>query len=396
MEDQRADTIPAEEAFRQAVAMHERGELDHAEQIYRAILDVNSSDTGSLYNLGILCFQRARYPDALLLLREVVTKLPDLAMAHNAMAIALRHLDRLDEAEASCREALRVAPEYAEAHNTLGDTLTALGRFVEAEACCREALRLKPDYAEAHNNLGIVLISLGRPQEAEICCREALRLSPGSARAQLNLSAALVALGRPEEAETSCREALRINPGTAEAHLNLGTILVGLGRLEEAECSYREAVDLNPGNAVAHMSLGHALFLQKRRGEAAAHFGRAVVLKPSDQEALSAWFHERQHICQWDDYYEIEARVRNATGGSPSHGTAFAFLALSSTPDEQLGLARRVSAKFSVPNAAALPRKQPTTGRIRLGYLSRDFNTHAVAYLVTGVIEHHDRGGFEV
>ena len=397
MENQQADTIAAAEAFRQAVAMHERGQLDHAEQIYRAILDVNSNDTGSLYNLAILCFQRARYSDALLLLREVVSKLPDLAMAHNSLAIVLRHLTRLEEAEASCREALRIAPEYAEVYNTLGDTLAALGRFAEAEACCREALRLQPEYAEAHTNLGMVLTALGRPDEAEICCREALRLNPGNGRAQLNLSATLAALGRPEEAEICCREALRLNPGAAEAHLSLGTVLIALNRLEEAESCYRQAVHLSGANFAAHMSLGNALLLQRKRTEAAAHFGQAVSLKPDDQEALSAWFHERQHLCDWSDYGGIEVRVRSAVGGEPSPGTAFGFLALSSTPEEQLRLARRVATKLAPREIALLPRRQPRMGdRIRLGYLSRDFYYHATAFLLTGLIEQHDRRGFEV
>ncbi len=155
-------------------------------------------------------------------------------MAHNALAIALRHLDQLDEAEASGREALRIAPDYAEAHNTLGDTLAALGRFVEAEACCREALRLKPDYAEAYNNLGIVLISLGRPQEAEIACRAALRLKPGDKLALHNLSTALIALRRLGEAAACCREVLHLEPENAAAQRNLFTTLSLQQEISEA------------------------------------------------------------------------------------------------------------------------------------------------------------------
>ena len=34
-------------------------------------------------------------------------------------------------------------------------------------------------------------------------------------------------------------------------------------------------------------------------------------------------------------------------------------------------------------------------GRIRIGYLSADFRAHAVAYLMAGVFEHHDRKRFE-
>ena len=52
------ETAPPEEVFRRATALHEQGSLDQAEQLYRAILHGNPNDLGSLYNLGILCFQR--------------------------------------------------------------------------------------------------------------------------------------------------------------------------------------------------------------------------------------------------------------------------------------------------------------------------------------------------
>ncbi|MGC2201669.1 MAG: tetratricopeptide repeat protein [Stellaceae bacterium] len=187
MQSQPSPAFAAEEVFYQAVALHEQGRLEEAEQLYRAILRGDEDHLGALHNLGMLCFQRSDYDGAVAFTREVVQQRPDMATAYCTLGIALRRLGRLAEAEACCREALRLTPTYAEAHNTLGDTLAALGRFTEAEACCREALRLTPTYAEAHNNLGAVLLSLGRPHEAEICCREAMRLKPGNPTALHNL-----------------------------------------------------------------------------------------------------------------------------------------------------------------------------------------------------------------
>jgi predicted O-linked N-acetylglucosamine transferase (SPINDLY family) len=44
-----------------------------------------------------------------------------------------------------------------------------------------------------------------------------------------------------------------------------------------------------------------------------------------------------------------------------------------------------------------LPRRHPRPGeKIRVGYLSADFRHHAVALLIAGLIEHHDRRSFEV
>jgi tetratricopeptide (TPR) repeat protein len=185
--DEPARPVAAEQAFRQAEALHSQGKLKQAEKLYRAILSGDAGHLGALNNLGIMCFQLGDYKSALTFTRDVIRQRPDSPAAYNTLAIIVKLAGRLVQAESYCREALRLAPAYAEAHNTLGDTLAALGRFAEAEACCREALRLIPNYVDAHNNLGIVLLSLGKPEEAEIHFREALRLKPGNAVALHNL-----------------------------------------------------------------------------------------------------------------------------------------------------------------------------------------------------------------
>jgi tetratricopeptide (TPR) repeat protein len=233
--EQLGAAVSVETGFEQARSLHAQGKLDQAEQLYRAVLQADRTHIGSLHNLGILCLQRGQYDDTIPLTREVVRLRPDLPVAHLTLAVALRHLGRLEEAEMCCREALRLAPNYAKAHNTLGAVLTALRRWKEAGACCREALRLQPEYAEAHNNLGTALTALGRLDEAELCCREALRLKPRSAAAHNTLGGVLTALRRWKEAEACYREALRLQPEYAVADNNLGTALTALGRLDEAQ-----------------------------------------------------------------------------------------------------------------------------------------------------------------
>lgn len=185
--DQQGRPVAAEEAFRQAEALHIQGKLKQAEKLYRAILSGDAGHLGALNNLGIVCFQLGDYKSAVTFTCDVIRQRPDSPTAYNTLAIIVKRAGRLVQAESYCREALRLAPAYAEAHNTLGDTLAALGRFAEAEACCREALRLIPNYVDAHNNLGLVLLSMGKPEEAEIHFREALRLKPGNAVAFHNL-----------------------------------------------------------------------------------------------------------------------------------------------------------------------------------------------------------------
>jgi len=312
-------------------------------------------------------------------------------------ATALCGENRLDEAESLYRAILKVDPANIGALHNLATVCIQQCRGQEAVELLRELLRQRSDLAVAHHTLGIALRHLGRVQEAEICCRETLRLEPEYAEAHNTLGDTLTALGRYREAESCCREALRLNPHYPEAHTNLGNALGFLGRVDEAGISFREALRLKPHNPVAYNNLGNVLIHQGKLVEAADAFGRASALRPDDADALALWFHLKQRICDWSDYREHEAKILNGTTHQPLAGMAFNLLGISSTAKRQFGYARQVAATLSVPASAKFAHTAPRSGeKLRLGYLSSDFRALPTAFLIAGVIEHHDRQGFEV
>ena len=317
--------------------------------------------------------------------------------AYFERATALHAENRLDEAENLYRAILKLDPADIGSLHNLATLCIQQRRIQEAVELLREVLRYRPDLAVAHHTLAIALRHLGRVQEAEVCCREALRLEPEYAEAHNTLGDTLTALGRYREAERCCREASRLNPHYPEAHSNLGNALRFLGRVDEAEISFREALRLKPHNPVAYNNLGNVLIHQGKLVEAADAFGRASALRPDDTDALAFWFHLKQRICDWSDYREHEAKILNGTRQQLLAGMAFNLLGISSTAERQFGYACQVAATLSVPASAKFAHAAPRSGeKLRLGYLSSDFRALPTAFLIAGVIEHHDRQGFEV
>jgi protein O-GlcNAc transferase len=75
----------------------------------------------------------------------------------------------------------------------------------------------------------------------------------------------------------------------------------------------------------------------------------------------------------------------------------FAFLSVSDLASAQLQCARTYMALEAAPVGSDLCAAEPYGHeRLRVGYLSGDFRDHALAYLMTGVFEQHDRGRFEI
>ena len=189
------------------------------------------------------------------------------------------------EAEGIYGEIVKAKPDFAEAHNNLGVALKALDRPEEAIESYRRALAVKPDYGEARNNLARTLKTLGRHEEAVESYRGVVAAAPAEARAHVELGESLQALERHEEAVASFRRALATEPDNVEAYCSLGNALRDLDRHQEAAATYREALAIQPGHAGAHNNLGVALQALNRHREASESFRRALAIAPDYPEA---------------------------------------------------------------------------------------------------------------
>ena len=378
---------------RAGLAHHQAGRLDRAEALYRKALQSDPDHADALHLLGVVAYQCGQIEPAIRLIERALARLAEFPDAHLNHGNALRAAGRPAEAIESYHRAVALDPDHGTAHCNLGVALAGLGRLDEAIESYRRALTLSPDRAEPHYNMANALQAGGRVDEAVIHFWEALVVKPDFVEAHNNLGNALQEQGRLDEAVASYRQALLLRPDFAEAHNNLGNALQKQGRFDEAVASFRQALRLETrfcGGAQEPRQRPHIAARDPRCDRLLPASGGP---RPLDAAALAAWFHQRQHICDWAGYREDEARVRSAINARPAFGTAFMLQALSSTPKEQLECARQVAATLKVQQPVMLARRQPKpAGQIRLGYLSADFRQHAVAMLIPGLFEHHDAG----
>jgi hypothetical protein len=99
------------------------------------------------------------------LLRRAVSMAPGAAEAHGRLGIALRALERFDQALAAFDTAAECDPGLAAPHGEAGFTLAAAGRPAEAVARYRRALELKPEQPEVRWNLALLLLLVGQYEE---------------------------------------------------------------------------------------------------------------------------------------------------------------------------------------------------------------------------------------
>jgi tetratricopeptide (TPR) repeat protein len=277
---QQPSPLAAEQAFQQALALHNQRRLWEAEQLYKRVLKANGQHFGALCQLGLLRLQQRNFEDAVRLFRRATNVERSSAEAHHYLALALTAIGRSQEAIQRYEKAIAIRPDLAESHNNLGYLLHSLGRMDEAIVHYEKALVIKPAYAEAHNNLGNTLHKLGRSEEAFAHYREALAINPNYAEAHDNLGIALAALGQYEEAVACHEKSLAISPDDAETHNHFGNTLHMLGRSEAAIAHHKQAVAARPNGPEFHSDFGHALHALGRLSEATSAFARAISLTP--------------------------------------------------------------------------------------------------------------------
>ena len=226
--------------------------------------------------------------------------------------------------------------------------------------------------------------------------------SPLSYAVQFNLGSTLAAINDLNSAESAYRAAISQNPAFIPSYVNLGLLLENSGRAEEALSLWREILalaDLSKTNEKSQLvqvlnNLGRLLEIHKDFSEAEAMFTRSLLLDSAQTGVLTHWIHLRQKQCEWPVYSD---KIDIATKDMIEATSAVAMLSATDDPALQLAAAKRfVTEKVSTPTLPLANLNGYGHEKLRIGYLSSNFNIHAVSLLTVEIYELHDRERVEV
>jgi tetratricopeptide (TPR) repeat protein len=272
--------------LRRAVGLQQQGNLAAAEAIYRRILNDDPSNTNALHLLGLVALRCGRPEEAIRLIRQAITAVPDQPQFHSNLGAAQRAAGQPEDALHSYDRAIALKSDYAEAHNNRGIALEQLGRPREAVACYDRAIALRPDYAEAFYNRGNARRALERHAQALASYDRAIALQPGYAEALNNRGDLLLILGRYQDALDSLDAALAFRPDYVDALYNRGNVLQKLNRFDEALIAYNRAIALRPGYGEALNNRGTLFLALNRHEEALASCDQAIAVRPDWPDPL--------------------------------------------------------------------------------------------------------------
>ena len=414
----------------QAVQHHTQGRLGEAARLYNQILALDPRHADALHLLGVALTQSGQAAAGARSIRNSVNINARQPVAWANLGNAELSQSHAEEALRCYDQAILLSPDYALAHYGRGGALTAMARHPEALACFERTLQLDPGFLPAISNRCETLLRLGRSEEAVAALDAAIQLYPRQVNLYCIRASAYFALRRYDDSAADCERALLINPRHPESrHLHCaallaidsfervlhearrdredpstdaqleyfaGEALLGLGRESEALAAYDHALALRPEFPDALSALGTLCLRLGRFQQAAAAFSRLFELAPGRDFARGTRLHARLQTCDWSDYDEEIQAIITAVDDGIRADLPLSFMAICDDPALQLKCTQLFAATFATPAAASCIRPSRPQGRLRIAYLSADFLEHPVAYLLSGVIDAHDRGQFEI
>jgi predicted O-linked N-acetylglucosamine transferase (SPINDLY family) len=291
----------------------------------------------------------------------------------------------------------------AEAHRLAGLRLQRENDWDKAHAEFDRATRLAPSDALMWLNLARARLRLGKLEDAEEAAQQAFKLDPGSTVACRLIAECELKQQRPAKAAAILESLAADAPRDKDFHATHGYALFLSRRLREAVDAFFKALALDVGSAMSHYRLGLCFKDLDMPLEAAECFRTAVTLDDETVRALalSLLVFEGRQACDWEREAEDTRAFLEAADRADVQTAAlispFTLFALESTPAQQRSLCQR-RLKGLLRNCAPLPAPSAPRkpGRIRVGYLSADFNRHATAVLMVEMLERRDTERFEV
>lgn len=212
-------------------------------------------------------------------------------------------------------------------------------------------------------------------------------LLPG---AWFNLGVGLSRNGERDAALAAYQTALAIRSDFHVAAVNLGLLYESAGQADEALATWSRAIQPAEARIALQTQKGRLLEATGRHQAAEAVFAEILALDPTQADVRHHWLHLRQKTCLWPV-------MPPGSGASLAQSGPFGIMALTDDIAEQRAAAATwITRKTTAAPLRLAPDRPYGHDRLRIGYLSSDFCSHAMAYLIAEVFERHDRARFTV
>lgn len=298
----------------------------------------------------------------------------------------------------ACCDLIDEGTDHIEIYNLLGASWKNLEQFDLAVQAYELALMVGPNNAVVLSNLGACLSSMERYEDALTCYDQALITDDQQPAFHYNRGNVLKNCGKIREAIDAQWKALSIDPEFVLAWNNIGALLKAEGQHKVASVAFRKAVELEPLNIDARSNLAVCESLIGNNVSASEQTDFLLDLDPTHRQGLltKAALSTTLQATFAEDVFD-SAIDAHPHAPSSYFGKTMASNYFSLARSEVFSYHKAFGDQFS--QVAVTPTADQLSlceDKIRIGYVSPDFNKHSVAYFFEPLISNHNKDKVEV
>jgi tetratricopeptide (TPR) repeat protein len=145
---------------------HDKGQLDKAEQLFKAALAIDPSNEIFYFLLGRTYYERQMYKEAAKAFEKLHNIDPSDTKALNMLGVCYRQLGLFRKIEPTLSESIKLNPRNDEACSLLAGWYTELGMYARAERLYKRAIEVNPKSRLRYSQLGMCYMKQGKYEKA--------------------------------------------------------------------------------------------------------------------------------------------------------------------------------------------------------------------------------------
>jgi tetratricopeptide (TPR) repeat protein len=276
-----AQSGQAESILKQAITLHQAGDIDGAIRAYQEYLAVRPDSPIALSNLGAAYARVGRYEDAIKQYRNALKQQPGNMPVELNLALAYYKIGQAEQAATILEKIHKAAPDQLQPALLLADCWLATGNNKKVVDLLTPLAEKRPEDLGIAYALGTALVRDNQIARGQVVIDRILR-NGDSAEARLLLGTTKLSVRDYSGALVDLAKAAELNPKLPDVFSFYGQALLSTGDSKGAGAAFRKALAANPNDFLANLQLAVILRQDQELDEAVKYLNRALQVRPGD------------------------------------------------------------------------------------------------------------------
>ena len=322
--------------------------------MYNLIMKTNINSISEL-------LQNKKFKEAKIKCEEIFEQNMNNFVFLNIFAIVLFQLKEFEDAQKKWKQSIKVNPEYLDAYSNLINAYLNLEKYDEALIYINNATKIAPKNCELYHKKGNIFLKKNKLEEALKNFEKALEIKFDHVPSLRSKVIVLKKINKPIDALKELDKILLYDDDKVKAYMQ---------------------------RAAIYISLRNPL-------EAMRNFEKAYSSRPNIPFVYGDIIHEKTKMCDWNNLDKELQVIKKKINDNEKVIAPFIGTTLFDSPELQLKISKIWTYRNKSENSKYIFSKN-RSNKIKLGYFSAEFRSHAMGYLMNRIYDLHDKSLFEV